>query len=138
MQGIKKEGDNPNPVTQRCIMYAAKILLVCSLLVSVEELSANVITDLVKSTKESVEQLLGDIAASELVVACDHTGEYFCQWLADRPVQSGVASGIIAFLFCYWMSQRATKYRSICEQTDAYNNGFEDGYTYAFHIIESE
>lgn len=137
VDGIKKEDDNPRN-KEVCTMQVAKALLICLLVTIAYESSANMITDTVKATQESLVQACDEIVASELGVACVHTWEYFQTWLAERPVQSGVAAGVITFIFCYWLSRRTTQYRSMRKQTDAYDNGFQDGYMYAFQEYKNQ
>jgi len=113
-------------------MHIFRALVVCLLVTVTAPSSANSITDAVKATQESVVQACDNIIASELGIACVHTWENFQTWIAQRPLQAGVAAGVVAFITCYWLSKRAAQYRSMREKTEAYDDGFQDGYSYAY------
>lgn len=113
-------------------MYSAKIVALSFLVIITPQLQANAIKDTVQATRECVEQVYSDVTNSELGVACVHTWEHFQAWVAQRPLQAGTAAGVMAFIACYWLSKRHAEHRSMCQQNDAYNEGFEDGCTYVY------
>lgn len=133
---IKKEDDKQDNV-KVCAMYFIRVLAVCLLITVATQSSTSVIADAVKVTQKSVVQVCNDIAASELGTACVHTWQHFQELIAQRPLQAGFAAGVIAFITCYWLSRRNAHYRSMREQSEAYQDGFDDGYSYAYLLYRN-
>lgn len=119
-------------------MHVTKVAALCLLVTITMQLQAITIAELVKATQDSVVQVCNDIATSELGIACVHTFENFQAWVAQRPLQAGTVAGVLAFITCYWLSKRTAQYRSMCQQTEAYNDGFEDGYMHAYRSYRSK